>query len=427
MILYKKVLDRIKKGYGLSYVHQFLILFNALFLIFIFNYFDEDLAYGKYILLISSIGFISNFSGFNSGEGVVFFLSKNHDFSKVIKVGVITDVIVGIAMLLIVILASPYLSSNYLYLEAHVIIIFALKTLFKTLRNNITGYWIYKKQFNKLYWIQIIELLLTLLLISMALISEEKFSLKSIIIIESANSFLFMIIAYIIFIFDYKRERKSFSNDSPRESLKISTFVIYNSKLFISQALKAGNKKIDVLLLGYFLTPMEVGIYDKIKKPFVVINSLVNPLRQLNYPYLLNLINEDKTKEVRDFLKKSSYRLSVFISPYLVLLIVFKKNIFELLNVIPSPSINILFFTLLITSFYQTLFWWVRIFSNSINPILSVKANLISTIILVSFSSILLRYYEFDGLSIALYVNFISLALFWWINLKKYVYNKVLL
>ena len=425
--MYKKVLNKIKEGYGLSYAYQFLMLFNALFLIFIFNYFDQDLAYGKYILLISSIGFISNFSGFNSGEGIVFFLSKKYDLSKVIKIGVITDVIIGVTMLLIVILATPYLSSNYLYLEHHLIIIFALKTLFKILRNNITGYWIYKEQFNKLYWIQILELLLTLLFISIALFSDEKFSLKSIVIIESANSFLFMIIAYTIFIFDYKRERKSFSNDSPRESLKISTFVVYNSKLFISQALKAGNKKIDILLLGYFLTPMEVGIYDKIKKPFVVINSLVNPLRQLNYPYLLNLINEDKTKEVLNFLKKSSYRLSIFISPYLVLLIVFKKNIFELLNLIPSPSINILFFTLLITSFYQTLFWWVRIFSNSINPILSVKANLISTTILVSFSSILLRYYEFDGLSITLCVNCILLVLFWWINLKKYVYSKVLL
>ena len=83
-----------------------------------------------------------------------------------------------------------------------------------------------------------------------------------------------------------------------------------------------------------------------------------------------------------------------------------------------------IFYSLVFVALYTASFWWVRLISNTFNPNISIKANLISTLLLLSISPILIYFFGFKGLGFSLIINFLILAFFWFLNFKIYVIKK---
>lgn len=412
----------IKEGFGSAYLFQFTTIFYSFFLIFIFNYFNLTYAYGQYILLIASLDFLTSFIGFNSGESIIYFLAKKtYTENSILKIGRITDLILGSLIVIFSLIIFKYIASSYLDISFGLVFVFSFKTLFFLLRNSVNGFWQYNNLFSKFYGVMIIEIITKIILIILCSFLFLNFDLESIIFIEVFSTLIFTIIIYILFLFDYKKDSSnSFTN---QKKINYASFFVYSSKLFVTSTLKSGNKKIDYLILGLFVSPLEIGIYDKLKKIFLPINALIQPFRQIYYPKYIKKINSKLFNEADSFIKKWSFKLTIMVIVYLFFVNFSKEMLFDLLLIENSYNNRFLFYCLPLSSLFLSIFWWVKSFSSTVNPYFSLYASLISTLCIITLSFILLYVFGFVGIGLSLLINNIILSAYWIIKYKNHEFN----
>jgi O-antigen/teichoic acid export membrane protein len=419
MVLIKQM---IKEGFFTAYVFQFITIFYSFFLIFIFNYSNLTYEYGQYVLLIASLDFLTSFIGFNSGESIIYFLAKKkYSIESILKIGRITDFVLGSVIVLISLLIFSFISSDYIEIAYNLAVVFSLKTLFILLRNSVNGFWQYNNLFTKFYGVMIIESFIKIIMILIISFVFLKFNLQSLIYIEILTSLAFTIIIYVLFLFDYNRISVKQVNKS--EKLYFRNFFSYSSKLFMTATIKSGNKKIDYLILGLFVSPLEIGVYDKLKKIFLPINALIQPFRQIYYPKYIKKINSKLYREANSLIMKFSFYLSLIVILFVLFVFFMKQPLFDLLQIENSYEINFLFYCLPFTSIFLSMFWWVTNFSSSVNPNFSLFANLISTFCIISLSLFFLNLFGFIGIGLSLLTNIIILAIYWIIKYKNYAFN----
>jgi O-antigen/teichoic acid export membrane protein len=191
----------------------------------------------------------------------------------------------------------------------------------------------------------------------------------------------------------------------------------------MTATIKSGNKKIDYLILGLFVSPLEIGVYDKLKKIFLPINALIQPFRQIYYPKYIKKINSKLYREANSLIIKFSFYLSLIVILFVLFVFFMKQPLFDLLQIENSYEINFLFYCLPFTSIFLSMFWWVTNFSSSVNPNFSLFANLISTFCIISFSLFFLNLFGFIGIGLSLLTNIIILAIYWIIKYKNYAFN----
>lgn len=136
---------------------------------------------------------------------------------------------------------------------------------------------------------------------------------------------------------------------------EIFSFVGYNN---LSVLLGILTKQIDVLLLGYFHNPSQVGYYQLAKKLSSVVNFLVAPLQSVTYPELAKLLslgNKQKFQlKIRSLAIKVGLPLglivltSISLVPFFVTLLVGKDYI---------PAIKATQLLLIGQAFWLTFFW----------------------------------------------------------------------
>lgn len=412
----------IKEGFGSAYLFQFTTIFYSFFLIFIFNYFNLTYAYGQYILLIASLDFLTSFIGFNSGESIIYFLAKKtYTVNSILKIGRITDLILGSLIVIFSLITFKYIASSYLDISFSLVIVFSFKTLFFLLRNSVNGFWQYNNLFSKFYAVMIIELITKIILIMLSSFLLLNFDLESIIFIEVFSTLIFTIIIYILFLYDYKKD--SSNSLTNKKKINYVSFFVYSSKLFVTSTLKSGNKKIDYLILGLFVSPLEIGVYDKLKKIFLPINALIQPFRQIYYPKYIKKINSKLFNEADSFIKKWSFKLTIIVIVYLLFVVFSKQLLFDLLLIENSYNNRFLFYCLPFSSLFLSIFWWVTSFSSSVNPNFSLTANLISTFCIIISSLILLNTLGFIGIGLALIFNLVIVGFYWVKKYKSHVFH----
>ena len=394
-------------------------IFYAFFLIFVFNYFNLTHEYGQYILLIASLDFLTSFIGFNSGESIIYFLAKKkYSINSILKIGRITDLILGSLIVVSSLIIFKYIASDYLDIAYSLVLVFSFKTLFILLRNSVNGFWQFNNLFSKFYGIMIIEIAVKIISIIIVSFSLSNFNIEILIYIEIFNTLIFTIIIYILFLFDYNR----IYSKSIVKLKKINSFDFfsYSSKLFVTSTLKSGNKKIDYLILGLFVSPIEIGIYDKLKKIFLPINAIIQPFRQIYYPKYIKKINSKLFIEADSFIKKWSFYLTLIVIIYLLFVFLLKQPLFFFLLIENTYNNNFLFYCFPFTSLFLSIFWWVTNFSSSVNPNFSLIANLISTFSIIIFSFIFLNIFGVIGIGLSLLSNLVVVGVYWVIKYKNY-------
>jgi O-antigen/teichoic acid export membrane protein len=239
------------------------------------------------------------------------------------------------------------------------------------------------------------------------------------------SCFMFLLIS-IIFIKERMHIINNDFNIKDKEILNKKDFFSYTLKLFTSQSLKAGNKKIDNIILGWLMSPLEVSFYDVIKKLFVPINILIQPLRQIYFPKIVKSFNDNRIKEVNKLIIYNSKVLLLISVAFIILLISFKDFLYDLFELESNYNLNFMFFSYVIVSMYLPLFWWVRILSNSVNPMYSLYSNGISTIIICGVSIPMISYFGLIGLGISLISNVFFQVIFWYTKYRKHIISNII-
>lgn len=415
------IIEKFKQGIIISYLNQSISIVYIFIVIYLFNIINGNLYYGQYILLGSILSVVSSITGLSSGEGVVYFLSKKkHNTLEILKWGFLIDLLFGLILILIVSLCVNYISKFIDDISTQLIFLFGLRIVFKNLRNVVIGFWQFENKFVLIYKINLIENLFLVILLLSTLVGFYEFNLIFLIKSEFIITVLFTILIFLIFISELIK--KSFTSIS-NEHLSKKEFVKYNSKLFLSRTIKSGNQKFDNVIIGFFLSTNEVAIYDKIKKIFLPINIFVNPFREIFLPKLLNLVKLNNFILMRSNIFANTKVILFFSILLLLFTNVFKKYIFDYLGIVYNLENSVIFYSFCYSTLYITFFWWVRLLSNAFDPNLSIIANSISSLLILTTTPLLLNFYGFIGLGYSLIINMTILAIFWSFKFKKYVYN----
>tara|TARA_B100002019_G_scaffold281407_1_gene285423 strand:- start:14646 stop:15848 length:1203 start_codon:yes stop_codon:yes gene_type:complete len=391
------------------------------YLIYLFNKIDGNIYYGQYILLGSVLSVVSSFTGVSSSEGVVYFLSKeNINKKKILLWSFLLDLFFCATLLIFIFFSKSYISIFIDDIDFLIIILFGLKIIFKNIRNSLTGLWQYENKFKFIYVFNLIENLFLFFTIIYIDLFKKAFSLIALVNVELIVSLSF---AFIYFSFYLNKIRKMKSSKN-KQKISLRYFFQYNLKLFISRSIKSGNQKIDNIILGAMLSTSEVAIYDKIKKIFLPINLMVNPFREIYLTKILKLSRLKRFDLIKLEIINSSKIIFIITLILIFMILIFKYQIFNVLIIENHNDNNMIFYSLVFVALYTASFWWVRLISNTFNPNISIKANLISTLLLLSISPILIYFFGFKGLGFSLIINFLILAFFWFLNFKIYVIKK---
>ena len=260
-----------------------------------------------------------------------------------------------------------------------------------------------------------------IILLAINYIKGSKFSIEIVILNELIVSFVVFTITVFMHNWDYNKFQ---SNNAKNKSIVIKKYFAYNIKIFTSGLLKSGNKKIDNIMIGIFISPYDVGVYDKIKKLIIPINILSQPFRELIYPKFLDVINNKGIKEGKTLIFKTSGIIVGLSVIYLVLILVLKEKYFEFSGINLTEENNLMLLALIFSGLYLSIFWWNRLFSSSTNPVYSLIGNLISTLVIMISSFIFLLHYGYIGYAYSIFLNYSILSIYWSFIFFNYENNK---
>lgn len=413
--------ENFKQGLLISYMNQFTSICYIFLIISLFNSKNGNVFYGQYILLGSTISVISGFTGVSSTEGIIYFLSKKlFNTRQVLKWGFLIDLFFGIVLISILFFAKNYISEFIDEIPVQIIFLFGLKSVLKNLRNAVIGFWQFRNRFRFIYKLSLLENLT--LLTSLILVSFDffEFDLTFLVKTEFCVAASFTMLIFSFFLFQSKNLPIA---STSKELFSKREFLSYNSKLFLSRTIKSGNQKFDNILIGMFLSTNEVALYDKVKKIFIPINIILNPLREIFLPKLLSLVKSNNLKLIKSNIIDRIKIILVASIFFFLTLFYLKNDIYNYLGIVNSPAIKFILYGFCFSTLYLSFFWWVRLLSVSFNPNLSIFANLISTTVIFTITPLCIKLYGFKGLGFSLFINFTVLAIYWSLKIKKYVFK----
>ena len=411
--------ENFKQGVLISYLNQLASICYIFFVISLFNAENGNVFYGQYILLGSTISVISGFTGVSSTEGIIYFLSKKiYNTKQVLKWGLLIDGFFGMILFSILFFSKNHISDCIDEISFQIILLFGLKSVLKNLRNAIIGFWQYNNRFVFIYKLALLENLTLLFCLVMVSLKIFEFNLSFLVETELCVITLFTILIFCFFLLEFVKLPVVSSSNT---SLSKKEFLSYNSKLFVSRTIKSGNQKFDNILVGMFLSTNEVALYDKLKKIFIPINIIINPLKEIFLPKLLKLVRSSDYVLIRQNIVERTKIILASSIFFMFFVFCFKNEILSYLYVVNNSEVEIILLGLCFSTLYLSLFWWVRLLSVSFNPNLSIFANLISTLSIFTITPLSIDLYGFKGLGFSLFINFTILAVYWSSKFTKYV------
>ncbi|MGK7905026.1 MAG: lipopolysaccharide biosynthesis protein [Hormoscilla sp.] len=93
-----------------------------------------------------------------------------------------------------------------------------------------------------------------------------------------------------------------------QQSQEIFKFLFYNN---ITALIGTIPKQIDILLLGYFRSPLEVGYYQLAKKLSSIVSYFVGPLQSVTYPEISRLSGLGKISAIQNKVKKLAFQVGL--------------------------------------------------------------------------------------------------------------------
>lgn len=407
----KKLLNsKFKKDLIFSYFTQGVTIgFGFLQLFLINRYFGVE-TYGQLAIVMSTAGIFSALLTARSSEAITRFftremINKNFQNAKfVLLIGFCIDIITAFLMLGLTYLFSDFIAKTFIKDISFSLDVFlySFVVFFGFLRGTLLGYFQSKEMFFFINSVNVVESLIkaTLLLIIIFVLQDS--SLYEIIATLITASILSYIYVLIVFLKNYIKEFKNISTKYNKAILK--EYWSFNIKTFTSSSLKAGNSNIDNLLIAYFINAHMVGIYQIIKKILSPIGNFTSPFSMLVYPKLVNYFETQQKEKFKEIIFRISFYIGLFCLAYCLIFFFAFEYIFEIMKVEFFESYNIVYLLFALFTFISSMLWWVRIFSNTVNPNYSLYMNIFATIFQLTITVFMTYLFEIKGLLVSMII-----------------------
>ncbi len=416
----KKILNsRFKKDLSFSYITQLLTIALGFIQLFLINrYFGVDI-YGQIAIIVSSAGIFSSLLTARSSEAITRFFRReelNDNFSSakfILYIGFVVDFITGCLLLLGIYFLSEFISNTFLKSSnfSDEIILYSFITFIIFIRGTINGYLQSQEMFVQMNKISIFEMLIKISFLLIFIFLLDMKTLKdaiSIFFIAALSSFFY---AIYIFLKSYILKYKGVKLVYNKELLK--KYLTFNFKTFFSSSLKAGNKNVDNLILAYFFNAQIVAIYQIIKKILSPIAMIAKPFSTLVYTKLIKYYENNQKTKFRDIILKISFYIIIISIVYSLLSIVFVDKIFYLMNIEFISTYNTYIIISAFIIIISSQMWWVRIFSNTVNPNYSIYMNLFAVLYQLCITILMSKYFGFEGMLYSMLLMQVLIYLYW--------------
>lgn len=426
----KKLLNsKFKKDVSFSYITQGLTMIFGFVQLFLINKYFGVSIYGQLVIIISTAGIFSSLLTARSSEAVTRFfkreeLNKKFENAKfVLFVGFGVDFITAILLVILIYSLSHFIADSFLKDNtlSHEIIIYSFITFITFLKGSIMGYMQSKEMFVQINIINIIESAAKILFLVLLIFILNRLFLIDIIYVFLVSSVVSFLYTIFIFLKSYMVEYKNVLLQFNKSILK--EYWNFNIKTFLSSSLKAGNENIDNMLIAYFLNAHIVGIYQIIKKILLPISMLSIPFSVLIYPRLIHFFETDQKEKFKNIIINiSTYILLIGIF-YSLFAYVFLDDIFDLMVVEFNETYFYYYILIALTSIItSSLLWWVRIFSNTVNPNYSLYMNLFATFYQLTITIYMTKIFGLEGLLISFMIMNMLIFVYWIKKGQEYVY-----
>lgn len=420
-------LNKFKKDLSVTYLVSMTTMLLGFIIIYVINVFFSVEIYGSVVIIISSVGLFSNLVTANSSESVVRFfkreiiLGKLENAKMVVYLGFFIDLITGVLLVIFIYIYSKNICTYFLKNEnyQHGVIMYSFIVFFTFSKSSMIGYFQAKEHFIKIQLLGFIETVFKLILIFVFIKIGFSLSLNTIIYAYIVSSFFSFAVTLFYFI---KLIRIEFYQVKFKiNKILLKEYLNHNYKVFLSFSLKAGSTNIDNLIVAYFIDSKAVGTYEVIKKIISPVQIISSPYSSILYPKMIEYFEKRNFIKFQNLIKKNSINLGKISLLFVSLSIGFLPLIFSILNVSFKNQYYFIFIICSLTAILGVLMWWVRIFSNVVNPNYSLYLNILATIYQLSVTIILSKLYGIEGMLMSLLFLNILLIYIWIKIYKNYV------
>jgi O-antigen/teichoic acid export membrane protein len=380
--------------------------------------------FGQFSILKSTAGLLSGILTFRTGEAVTkyyqtYYVSGEFEKSKLsIIIGLCIDLLISALLIIIfyVISTVGYTYFNFQSEIMNVFFLFGFTSIFSILRGSSIGYFQAKNYILYINIFSILESLLIISLIGLIIIHFGTLDLRDVVLIHICVYGLITIFYYLTLLFYYKREFCNFKCVIDKSLIK--EYARFSITVFTSSLLKAVNRNSDNVILGIFLSTTDVGLYNSIKKVFSSIEIIAHPWTMLTYGKLVALYTRAEITQFK-LIIESKTRFILLLSLLLGLLLLLNiKEIFSYMGVTTEYNLMMLSIVMMVSFLINSMVWWSRVFSNVVDPMISVKANFCTMLYQLIWVPVIIYMFTINGAIFSVLALNIMLAAY---ILKKYM------
>jgi O-antigen/teichoic acid export membrane protein len=386
----------IKSNIGFSYTGQIFVIAASLIQMFLINIYLGLDKYGTLVTLISIFTLMSLLTHFKTKEVTTRYLvteikRKSSSQIHILKIGILLDTLSLFIMLSLSYFVIPEII-NILKIDFKnfdYIMTFALYFGINLFQNTFIGYFQANKKFNIINSLLILQSVLLIVFICIYIIFY-KFNLMHVINSLLFASLITTLIYGILLYLNIKQEELSVNDD---KSTITKSYFSLGFKLYLGGFVKIGYVNFENPILLFFTNLETVGLYQTIKKVFIPITFIIQPLGMLTASSMINYFDSNKKTELHDLiLKNSKYLILASIPIYILIfsLTEYYLNL-QLVNIgyLDGDLYKILC-VLAIYSFLPLLSWWSSNFVILYKPVITIYTNFTASITNITFPIIVM-------------------------------------
>lgn len=359
--------------------------------------------YGKLSIILVLTSLIFRILLSKNSDVVIFYLNKYNQIQFLNSL--YFDFLLGFIGLIISIILLSF--GNFVFnISLNFSLYFYLLTrILLHCEETFKGYFTYYKNFKKLAYLKFMQDILNFVLIVLFFQFEK--SIDSYLNALSSATLLYFLIGIVL-----SKEYIVFARKNFIEFLKSIKQIFFKQRL--NQLTGIVPQHFDLLILGYFSTYSEVGIYRLAKRLVDPINIIVNSLN----PVMQNKIfNSKDSINIQEFTKKITIPISVIL---IFAYIIFGNSLISIVSSIEFIDSYTPMLIILMGQIIYLNFFWIRnflLFQNRIQY--HTIARMVGTIVFLIFSIFLSNSFRAVGISIAFLIANLTQKIFEYYFYKK--------
>lgn len=424
--------SKFKKDLIFSYFTQSLTIFFGFFQIFIINRYFGIESYGQLTIIISTAGIFSALLTARSSEAITKFFTREilhnnlHNAKFILFLGFTIDIVTAFLLVLAMYVLSDFIAHTFIknIQLSNEVFLYSLVVFFGFLRGTFFGYFQSKEMF---FWINSIttfESFVKIILLVVIVFILDKNSLEAIIYTLILSSLLSYVYTFLLFTKYYRQEFKEIHFE--KNKLIAKEYWDFNIKTFFSSSLKAGNQNIDNLIIAYFLNSQIVGIYQVLKKMLSPIQIIASPFASLAYPKMVHFFETNQKAKFYDLIIRISFYIFIAALFYTFILYFVKNKLLDYMHIVFLPDYNLYFSMLALLTILNSQMWWIRAFSNTVNPNYSIYINVFATFFQLSVTLIMSKLYGLNGMLVSMNAMNLLILGYWFTKGYKYIHAYII-